>query len=1043
MTIKVKMIPHTSQLKNRSNGIARVVEAYCRYLPAYGVEMIAPDSDGYDLIAAHAGATGAVCDVCHNHGLYWTADYESPDWEYRTNANVVAAIRHAREVTVPSRWVAETFKRDMRMTPHVIPHGIETAEWEHDREGQGYILWNKNRAADVCDPEPLVHLATRFPDRKFVTTFTPRAGLSNVHKIGVLEPENMKAVVQSCGVYLATTKETFGIGILEAMASGRPVLGYAHGGVNDLVQHNVNGYLAEPNNLDDLADGLAYCLQYADELGANGKELAKGWSWEPVCAQVADVYKRAMRRREPTVAIVIPTFNYASFVGVAIQSAVEQTYDGVVDVIVVNDGSTDDTDDAVAEWLQKDARVRYMKQQNQGVAVARNHGISETDAKYIVCLDADDWLDPHFVAELVPALEKDDSLGVAYTKIMVHQGDRHGKAKWPFDKYDYDEQVKGHNQVPTCCMFRRTAWERLGGYKQRYAPGGCGVEDAEFWLRMGAIGYGGKLVTDEPMFNYTFGGYTTTDRSKTGYKEPDWLAWHPWTRDGQHPFASVATPKRHSHPVRQYDESLVSVVIPVGPGHLKHLVDALDSLESQTVRKWEVIVVLNMEMNDEQKRAIAKLRKAYPYGQWLQADDALGAGYARNAGTELAKAPFLMYLDADDILLPTALESMLDAYAEAGDEVGVYSASYGTRTVSPEQANEYKQKGELLEYNSQTNVATVFQKVGDYDHDLATGQPRRPPYFWCYISTLHPRRWHDEVGGFDTELPSWEDWDYWIKIAKHGYPFVAVGEPLIVYNYDSGHRRERGHQIKNELLEHLTEKHKEIPTMPCRGCGSKRSVAARSAPPPETTTTMKGANMNDNDFVLCRYVRPKRGSHPLTGVATFRHDIQGVNMRRSKGGWVIDYGYHTQGDTFYVHQKDLEMLANWFVVQEQNVQRSVALPSRKETPKKAPNLLSKVEPKTPPLEIEDGDEPKAVVPEGGDFDLQAIPGVSYEIAVQLAQLGLVTPGAIVEAGTDALQSIKGVGKVRSENILNGAGQFLQRETAPTVEEELAALAAML
>jgi glycosyltransferase involved in cell wall biosynthesis len=253
-------------------------------LPRYGIELVGPEDHLFDLVAGHVGEgfTTGVPFVCHTHGLYFTADYpdDTSNWQYKVNAKVIESIRHASQVTVPSAWVAETFQRDMRFTPHVVPHGIDWQDWRHDEPLGDYVLWNKNRNTDVCDPMPVVQLARLFPDQHFSTTYLPQrsAQPSNISVMGLVPHEQMKPIVQRALVYLSTTKETFGIGVLEAMASGMPVLGVAHGGNVDLIQHGINGYLAKPGNIEDLAEGLTYCLQHRSVLGANGQELVKQWS---------------------------------------------------------------------------------------------------------------------------------------------------------------------------------------------------------------------------------------------------------------------------------------------------------------------------------------------------------------------------------------------------------------------------------------------------------------------------------------------------------------------------------------------------------------------------------------------------------------------------------------------------------------------------------------------------------------------------------------------------------------------------------------------
>lgn len=299
--MKVFMLPQLTAFNKDESGIKRVVEAYHKYAKDFDVEYVTEEEQA-DLIAAHAGSRVGA-DIAINHGLYWTADYESAKWEWGMNSDVIAVLRQALEITVPSNWVAETFKREMRVAPHVIGHGIEWDEWQEKSDKLPIILWNKNRASDVCDPTPLIKLAEKFPKLKFVTTFMPNGMrevvMDNVRVTGLLPHDEMKYLIMASSVYLATTKETFGIGVLEAMASGVPVLGFAHGGNLDLVQHGVNGYLAQPNNYEDLANGLAYCAEYAKELGNNGREMSKEWTWRAACEKLRKVYDLAMAKKIP------------------------------------------------------------------------------------------------------------------------------------------------------------------------------------------------------------------------------------------------------------------------------------------------------------------------------------------------------------------------------------------------------------------------------------------------------------------------------------------------------------------------------------------------------------------------------------------------------------------------------------------------------------------------------------------------------------------------------------------------------------------------
>jgi glycosyltransferase involved in cell wall biosynthesis len=86
---------------------------------------------------------------------------------------------------------------------------------------------------------------------------------------GPLPHAEMKQLLRQSGVYLSTAKETFGIGILEALACGVPVLGYAIGGILDLVEHKRTGYLVEPGDTSGLEAGYHWLMENrADMQGA-------------------------------------------------------------------------------------------------------------------------------------------------------------------------------------------------------------------------------------------------------------------------------------------------------------------------------------------------------------------------------------------------------------------------------------------------------------------------------------------------------------------------------------------------------------------------------------------------------------------------------------------------------------------------------------------------------------------------------------------------------------------------------------------------------
>lgn len=118
------------------------------------------------------------------------------------------------------------------------------------------------------------------------------------------------------------------------------------------------------------------------------------------------------------VSVVIPTYNRAGLVGAAIQSALDQTYDAI-EVIVVDDGSTDATPNAVGAY---GPRVRYHRQANAGVAAARNLGLRETRGEFIAFLDSDDRWHAWKIAAQLAVLRQRPDVGMVWTDMSAVDG---------------------------------------------------------------------------------------------------------------------------------------------------------------------------------------------------------------------------------------------------------------------------------------------------------------------------------------------------------------------------------------------------------------------------------------------------------------------------------------------------------------------------------------------------------------------------------------------------------------------------------------------
>jgi glycosyltransferase involved in cell wall biosynthesis len=188
------------------------------------------------------------------------------------------------------------------------------------------------------------------------------------------------------------------------------------------------------------------------------------------------------------VSLIIATFNHARLLGDAIDSALAQTLTGV-DIVVVDDGSTDDTP-AVLERYR--GRIRVLRQPNRGLAAARNTGLAAARGTYVAFLDADDIMAPAKLAEQVAVLERAPTIGWTYCDVLietvatgatVRASERFGYAARALDGWLFPELIHG-NFIPAIApLVRRTALDAAGGFDERLTA----LEDWDLWLRLALL----------------------------------------------------------------------------------------------------------------------------------------------------------------------------------------------------------------------------------------------------------------------------------------------------------------------------------------------------------------------------------------------------------------------------------------------------------------------------------------------------------------------------------------------------------------------------
>lgn len=197
-----------------------------------------------------------------------------------------------------------------------------------------------------------------------------------------------------------------------------------------------------------------------------------------------------LRRSEakgPKVSVVVPCYNQARFLPEAVESICVQTF-ADVEVVIVDDGATDDTREVAQRLVaaHPDRRIRLVSQANAGLPAARNAGIRAAGGEYILPLDADDVIEPDYVERLAAALDEDETISIAYGD---QQNFGEDDAFHVHGEYDF-LRLAHCNFIGVASMFRREAWEEVGGYPEHMTS----YEDWDFWIACGERGHFGRRI---------------------------------------------------------------------------------------------------------------------------------------------------------------------------------------------------------------------------------------------------------------------------------------------------------------------------------------------------------------------------------------------------------------------------------------------------------------------------------------------------------------------------------------------------------------------
>jgi glycosyltransferase involved in cell wall biosynthesis len=209
----------------------------------------------------------------------------------------------------------------------------------------------------------------------------------------------------------------------------------------------------------------------------------------------------SLNQIQPLVSVIVPAYNYGHLIRETLDSLAAQTY-GAWECVVVDDGSTDDTQAVVEAYAARDARVRYVRQANARQAAARNNGIRHSHGEYFQFLDADDFIEPRKFELQVEYLERHTEVDIVYSGVRYFSAEggelTHSRqySVWE-DGRPWMPEVSGRGRVllerllrnnimvVNSPLARRRVVEMVGEFDAGLTP----VEDWDYWTRCAAAGF--------------------------------------------------------------------------------------------------------------------------------------------------------------------------------------------------------------------------------------------------------------------------------------------------------------------------------------------------------------------------------------------------------------------------------------------------------------------------------------------------------------------------------------------------------------------------
>ncbi len=206
------------------------------------------------------------------------------------------------------------------------------------------------------------------------------------------------------------------------------------------------------------------------------------------------------------VSVVIPVYNGEKYLEETIQSCLASIH-RPLEIIIVNDGSTDNSLEIATKYAGKYAHIQVISQPNAGVSAALNTGCKTANGLYLFPLGADDLISENYLSEAAKVLDRQPEVKVVYCE--AEKFGEFGRKKWKLKPFSRNLLARD-NMIFACSLFRKSDWEAVDGFSEDMK---MGREDWEFWIKL--LKKGGEVVK-LPFTGFFYRIHSGSKRKKTG-----------------------------------------------------------------------------------------------------------------------------------------------------------------------------------------------------------------------------------------------------------------------------------------------------------------------------------------------------------------------------------------------------------------------------------------------------------------------------------------------------------------------------------------------